>query len=138
MENDTGGPLPFEKMVADHMDAGFLENIADMIRQDKNHFSLIPFLISDQRQRVRIGAVALVETFLPGHRPEISGLIPQIALALKGPDAAARADAAYMLSVIGDPGAIPYLKEALSDGHMAVRESAAEAIRDLLPGAESL
>ncbi len=120
----------FQKMVADHMDAGFLENIIDMIKKDRGLLSLIPVLIGDDRQRVRIGAVALVETFLAGNRAEIEALIPSISAALENQNPSVRADAVYLMSLIGSK-ALPCLRLAALDEHPAVREAAAESIGEL-------
>ncbi|MDA8387843.1 MAG: HEAT repeat domain-containing protein [Nitrospiraceae bacterium] len=122
----------FVRMVADHMEAGFLENIIDMLKHDKAHFGLIPGLIADERQRVRIGALVLIETFLEKNRPEIMDLVPSICDALKNENPVVRADAAYMLSVIGDEVAINCLKNSLMDPHPIVSGAAKEAIHDIL------
>ncbi len=112
------------------MDAGFLENIIDMIKKDRGLLSLIPVLIGDDRQRVRIGAVALVETFLAGNRAEIEALIPSISAALENQNPSVRADAVYLMSLIGSK-ALPCLRLAALDEHPAVREAAAESIGEL-------
>lgn len=138
MRDNSGEPGhgsgDFEQMVADHMEAGFLENIADMLKRDKDMFYLIGFMINDKRQRVRIGAAALVEMFLCEHgcRQDILGLIPAVGNALReNPDPAARADAAYVLSVIKDVKALPFLEAALNDPHPLVREIAGQVIGEL-------
>ncbi len=120
----------FFKTVADHMDAGFLENIIDMIRRERGLLELIPVLISDERQRVRIGAVVLAETFLGENRGEIEALLPSISAALENDNPSVRADAIYLLSLIGGM-AVPYLKRAALDGHQVVREAAVEGIREI-------
>ena len=120
-------------MVADHLETGFLENIIDMLKRDKTHFSLIPGLIQDERQRVRIGALALIETFLEKNRAEIIALIPLICDALEHENPVVRADAAYMLSVIGDKSAVTCLEGSLlTDPHPVAHEAAKEAIVEIL------
>ncbi len=121
----------FARTVADHMEAGFLENIVDMLKRDTRCFGLIPSLINDERQRVRIGALVLVETFLGKDRARITGLIPSISGALKNENPIVRADAAYMLSIIGDKSAVAFLESSLADAHPAVREAAREAIEEI-------
>ena len=122
----------FAREVADHMEAGFLENIIDMLRRDRGRFGLIPGLMADERQRVRIGALALIETFLEENRAQIAGLVPAICAALKNENPVVRADAAYMLSVIGDESAVPCLEDCLLDPHPAVSDAAKEAISEIL------
>jgi HEAT repeat protein len=122
----------FEKMVADHMEAGFLENIADMLKHDRSLFRLLGYLIKDERQRVRIGAIALAEALLDDYRDEIVAEVPAIAnTLLEDPDPVRRSDAAYMLSVIKDKGALPFLEKALHDPNPAVQESAKEAMEEI-------
>ncbi|MDA8171775.1 MAG: HEAT repeat domain-containing protein [Nitrospiraceae bacterium] len=121
----------FSKMIAGHMDAGFLENIIDMIKKDRELLELVPVLINDDRQRVRIGAVALVETFLEENRNEIAALVPSISAALLNQNPSVRADAIYMLSLIGGVLALAYLKQSVLDVHPMVREAAMDTIREL-------
>ena len=116
--------------MADHMDAGFLENIIGMIKKERQLLELVPVLISDGRQRVRIGAVVLVETFLAENRSEIEALAPSISDAFENENPSVRADAVYMLSLIGG-SALPYLLQAAMDSHPVVREAALEAITEL-------
>ncbi len=118
-------------MIAGHMDAGFLENIIDMIKKDRELLELVPVLINDDRQRVRIGAVALVETFLEENRNEIAALVPSISAALLNQNPSVRADAIYMLSLIGGVLALAYLKQSVLDVHPMVREAAMDTIREL-------
>lgn len=115
------------------MDAGFLDNIIDMIKKDRGLLVLIPVLIGDDRQRVRIGAVVLVETFLDGNREEIEALVPSISAVIEsgeGKNPAVRADAVYLLSLIGE-AALPYLRKAAMDSHPVVRGAALDGIREI-------
>ncbi len=121
----------FYKTVAGHMDAGFLENIIDMIRKDRDLLDLVPVLIGDERQKVRIGAVALAETFLEGNRDDLIALVPSIAAALENKNPSVRADTVYILSLIGGSLAISYLKQAALDENPMVRQAATEAIGDI-------
>jgi HEAT repeat protein len=122
----------FIKMVADYMDAGFLENIEAMLRQDKGLFGLIPVLLRDERQRVRIGAVALIEGFLGECKAEVEGQVEKIGEILKTePDKVVKCDAIYALSVIGGGEVRLCLKAALEDPDPIIREEAREALEEL-------
>jgi len=55
------GISQMKKMIADYMENGFIGNIVDMFKHDKTLYLLIGELMSDERSRVRIGTVALVE-----------------------------------------------------------------------------
>jgi HEAT repeat protein len=119
------------KMIADYMENGFLENIVDMFRHDRGLYPLIGELLGDERSRVRIGAVALVETLKEEDAEHIASAIPGVAEKLKDPNATIRGDAAYLLGIIGHRDALPFLKEMLNDDHDLVRESVSEAIEEI-------
>ncbi|MBI4686820.1 MAG: hypothetical protein HY756_03445 [Nitrospirae bacterium] len=122
---------PDIKMIADYMENGFLENIIDMFRHDRNLFKLLGSLMADERNRVRLGVIALVEALKPQYYGELIKTIPDIAKNLKSQDAIARADAVYLMEVIGHESAIPYLKELLNDENILVREITQDAIIEL-------
>jgi len=122
------------KMIADYMENGFLENIVDMFKHDKELYLLIGDLLGDERSRVRIGAVALVETLKEEDPEHVASAIPGVADRLKDPNVTIRGDAAYLLGIIGHRDALPYLKEKLDDEHALVKESVIEAIEEIEGG----
>jgi HEAT repeat protein len=122
------------KMIADHMENGFLENIVDMFKHDRSLYPLIGDLLGDERSRVRIGAVALIETLQEEDAEHVASAIPGVAERLKDPNATIRGDAAYLLGIIGHRDALPFLKETLSDDHELVQESVKEAIEEIENG----
>jgi HEAT repeat protein len=117
--------------LADHMEAGFLENIIDMFRHDGSLLRHVPALIEDERGRVRLGAVALAEALKVTHPNDMAGIIPETARLLRHEDPVIRADAAYLLGIIGSAEAIPYLEAARHDENAAVREIIEEAIAEI-------
>jgi len=122
------------KMIADYMENGFLDNIVDMFKHDRSLYPLIGDLLGDERSRVRIGAVALVETLKKEDLEHVASAIPSIAERLKDPNATIRGDAAYLLGIIGHRDALPFLKEMLNDDHELVKESVNEAIEEIENG----
>lgn len=126
--------IDMKKLLADHMEDGFLENIIDMFRHDSGLFIHLGSLVSDERMRVRLGAVALVETLRDDHPDELRGAILSVAEALKDENPTVRADAAYVLGIIGHRDALSFLKEASDDGHPAVSEAVKEAVGDIEGG----
>lgn len=122
------------KMIADYMENGFLENIVAMFKQDRSLYPLIGELLGDERSRVRIGAVALVETLKEEGPEHLASAIPGVVEKLEDPNPTIRGDAAYLLGVIGHRDALPYLKKRLDDGHDLVRESVSEAIAEIEGG----
>jgi len=119
-------------MIADYMENGFLENIVDMFKHDGNLYALVPALMADERSRVRIGATALVDE-LKGLYPERTvSLVAGLAPLLGHGNPTLRADAAYLMEIIGSPEAVPHLEAALSgDESPAVRQVVEEAIEAL-------
>ncbi|RJQ56972.1 MAG: HEAT repeat domain-containing protein [Nitrospiraceae bacterium] len=126
-----------KKLIADYMENGFLENIIDMFKYDKKLFPLIGDMLEDERSRVRLGAVALVETLMPEHGGDIRTAIPGIAKALKNPGPTIRGDAAYLLGLIGHEEALPFLSDAIDDEHEMVKETVIEAIETIRSGAKA-
>lgn len=119
-----------KKLVADYMESGYLENIVDMFKHDKSLFYLIGKLISDERGRVRLGTVALVEILKEDFYADILTAVPSIAKVLKHPNPTVRGDAAYLLGIIGHKDALPFLSEASDkeEEHEAVMETIKESI----------
>jgi HEAT repeat protein len=122
------------KMIADYMENGFLENIVDMFKHDRGLYPLIGDLIGDERSRVRIGAIALIETLKEEDAEHVASAIPAVAERLKDSNATIRGDAAYLLGIIGHRDALTFLKETLNDDHELVKESVNEAIEEIENG----
>jgi HEAT repeat protein len=118
-------------MIAEYMEKGFLENIIDMFKHDSGLYEKLPGLISDERSRVRIGTIALVERLMDLHREEIINSIPAISALLRHPNPLVRGDTAYLFGVIGRSEAIPYLEAAREDEVKQVRDIIEETIKEL-------
>ncbi len=113
------------RLLADHMEGGFLENIVGMFRHDSSLHRHLAGLMADERGRVRLGAVALAEELSEEHGQELRAQVPALGGLLGHGDPTIRADAAYLLGVIGSPDALPYLEAAL-------REEEAGPVLDLM------
>lgn len=121
----------FTEMIADYMEKGFLDNIIDMFRYDDSLYWMIPRLLTDERIRVRIGAVALVEGLVEigfGRLRETADVIVPL---LKDPKSYLRGDSAYCIGVIGVIEHIDYLKELYNDPQADVVESAKDAVNEI-------
>jgi hypothetical protein len=116
------------KMIADHMETGFLENIVDMFKHDKSYYPFIGELLGDERMQVRIGTTALVETLMTEDLENVLSAIPGIARLLKDDNPTIRGDAAHLLGIIGHKDALPYLSDASDDKNELIRETIEEAI----------
>lgn len=120
-----------KKMLIEYMGKGFLENIIALFKTDDSLYDLIPDMLSDENMRVRLGTAALVEELMNGYRDNIRKVVPGIAALLKHDDPNVRGDAAYVLGVIKDPGAIPHLEAGLNDENAGVREVIRDALADI-------
>lgn len=129
--NETSATL---KMIADYMENGFLDNIVDMFKQDQSYYPLIGALLGDERSRVRIGTVALVETLKSGDEDALFTAIPGIAELLQDSNVTIRGDAAYLLGIIGHEAALPFLAKAAGDENALVRDAVEEAVREIKKG----
>jgi HEAT repeat protein len=126
-----------KKMVADYMEGGFLENIVAMFRQDKSLYPLIGDILGDERQRVRIGMIALVETLIDEDYGNLLTAIPGIAEQLYNENPTIRGDAAYLLGIIGHKDALQYLQEIREEEHELVKEMISESIEAIKQNALS-
>ncbi len=115
-------------MIADYMEKGFLENIIDMFKHDKGLYSIIGDILEDERSRVRLGTVALVETLKETDFDHIVTAIPGIVRPLKNQNPTIRGDTAHLLGIIGHKDALPFLLEASDDENEMVREIVGESI----------
>ena len=118
-------------MIADYMETGFLENISEMFRQDPTLFSHLPYLMSDLRGRVRLGTAALAEGLMPEFKRELRAQIPGLASVLGQDHPTVRADAVYLMGLIGGPEALSYLEHRGADADPRVRALIAETIEEL-------
>lgn len=119
-------------MIGDYMETGFLENIIDMFKHDSSLYPLIGELMTDERVRVRLGMSALVETLKTEDHENIQKAVPNILLLLKNKEAVIRADAAYLLGIIGNEEALSALQELADiEENTEVKTIAKEAIEDI-------
>lgn len=124
-------PSALKKLIADHMENGFLENIIDMFKHDASLYAYAGELMKDERLGVRIGVSALIETLREEDPENISKAIPSLLPLLKDQNPIRRSDAAYLLGMIGNKDAIPFLREVENDENENVRIIVREAIEEI-------
>jgi HEAT repeat protein len=117
-------------MLIEYMGRGFLDNIIAMFRQDASLCRFIAAMLGDDNIRVRLGATALAEE-LARERRQLSGAVPGLIELLRHENPTIRGDAASVLGIIKDAGAIAALQEALRDSHPGVREAARDALAEI-------
>lgn len=131
MESFNFDPSILKKLIADHMEDGYLENIIDMFKHDSSLYEYVGELMTDKRLRVRIGVSALIETLREEDPENVSKAIPSLLPLLKEHDPIRRGDAAHILGMIGNKDAIPFLKEIENDEDENVRTIVKEAIEEI-------
>jgi HEAT repeat protein len=131
MEGTRIETFDLKKMIADYMENGCLDNIVDMFKYDKALYEYIRDLLTDERMRVRIGTVALLETLKKEDPEDTKKVVPSILPLLKDQNPVVRGDAAYLLGIIGDKSIVPFLEEVINDEDSNVRMIAGEAIDDI-------
>lgn len=119
------------KMICDHMEKGFLENIIDMLKHDKALYPSINDMVKDERLRVRIGATALVEELVKDRKDSLVEFIPEISKLLEDPNPTIRGDGANLLGIIKHSNALPFLNSKYDDTDAAARAAIREAIEDI-------
>jgi HEAT repeat protein len=120
-----------QKMLADYMENGLLDNIIDMFKYDKTLYGHIPGLMTDERLRVRIGTIALLEALANEDAVNRGEAIRYIIPLLQNDNQLIRGDAAYILGMIGDMETIPSLEAILNSDDPNVRTITQEAIQDI-------
>jgi len=127
--NQTNQEL--EEMIADYMEKGFLDNIIDMFKYDKELHKVITKLIRDERIRVRMGAIALIESLKEMGAENIEDIADSLLPLLEDENPVVRGDAAYSLGIIGFKKHIPFLRSLLNDENLNVREIAQDSVKDI-------
>jgi len=131
MEHREPDTFDMQKMIADYMENGMLDNIVDMFKHDKGLYDYIPALLTDERIRVRIGTIALLEALAVEDGGNTREAIRVLLPLLGESSPLVQGDAAYVLGLIGNAETIPYLEELLSSENSDVRMIAEEAIQDI-------
>lgn len=120
-----------QKMIADYMENGLLDNIIDMFKYDKTLYDYLPGFMRDARLRVRIGTIALLETLVKEDVGNIGKAVLSLIPLLKDENPLVRGDVAYVLGLIGNTDTIPFLEEISDTADSNVRMIVQEAIQDI-------
>ncbi|MBF0567656.1 MAG: hypothetical protein HQK95_02195 [Nitrospirae bacterium] len=115
-------------MIADYMEKGFLDNIIDMFKYEPEVYPAALRLMGDERMRVRIGAIALLESLAGMNFVHLGEIADSIAPLLKSQTTLIRGDAAYGLGIIGVKRHIPQLQCLLNDEIPDIVETAIDSI----------
>jgi hypothetical protein len=121
-----------KQMLMEYMEKGFLENIVALFKTDVALYEFIPGMLSDGNMKVRLGTAALVEELAGAHSAELKTIVPGLTALLTHDNPNVRGDAAYVLGIIRDRSARVALRAALNDENPGVRESARDALEEIL------
>ena len=131
MEHARTETFDMRQMIADYMENGCLDNIVDMFKHDESLYAYTGDLLKDERMRVRIGVIALMETLKKEAPGKVKKALPPILPLLKEQNPVVMGDAAYVLGIIGDKEAVPFLKEIANAEDANVRLIVKEALDDI-------
>ncbi len=123
----------FENMLFDYLDNGYLENIITFFEHEPNEMHLIPRMLQDERIRIRVGALAIIESLKEKYPERLKEIVPLILnILLNANEKNIRGDAAYALEIIADPSTKKALEEAYyQEEDEQVREFIQDAINKL-------
>jgi HEAT repeat protein len=119
-------------MIADYMEKGFLDNIIDMFKYEPDIYAVTPRLISDERIRVRLGAIALLESLAEIGFARLGEIADSIEPLLRSENTLIRGDAAYGLGIVGFNRHVPGLEALLEDDNPDIAEAALDSIAAIM------
>ncbi|HHW20261.1 HEAT repeat domain-containing protein [Thermodesulfovibrio thiophilus] len=122
----------FEEMLFDYLDNGYLENIITFFEHDPEQIYLIPKMIKDERIRIKVGAIAIIEEIKEKNPEVLKKIVPSLIDLLESSEKNIRGDAAYALEIIADPDSRDALLEALNkEQDTQVREFIEDALKSI-------
>ncbi|HQD36045.1 MAG TPA: HEAT repeat domain-containing protein [Thermodesulfovibrio thiophilus] len=122
----------FEEMLFDYLDNGYLENIITFFEHDPEQIYLIPKMIKDERIRIKVGAIAIIEEIKEKNPEVLKKIVPSLIDLLESSEKNIRGDAAYALEIIADPDSRDALLEALNkEQDPQVREFIEDALKSI-------
>ncbi|MES0338155.1 MAG: HEAT repeat domain-containing protein [Candidatus Magnetobacterium sp. LHC-1] len=130
--DSSGNQHGLEAMIADYMEKGFLDNIIDMLRYDAGMYGVVAALLRDERLRVRIGAIALVEALKEQGLEIVQDIADNIVPLLSDDSPNVRGDVAYAFGIIGQERHIVPLQGLLTDENTEVAQTAQDSIDSIL------
>ncbi|MBF0345229.1 MAG: HEAT repeat domain-containing protein [Nitrospirae bacterium] len=121
-----------ETMIADYMEKGFLDNIIDMLKYEPGMYGVVARLLRDERLRVRLGAIALIETLKEQGLEITKDIADCLIPLLVHDDPNVRGDTAYAFGIIGQRRHVSSLEGLLGDKDLEVAQTAKESIDYIL------
>ncbi len=116
------------KTIAEFVEAGHVENIMAMFRQDSTSFRFCGELLKDERFMVRMGVVLLFEQLAMEDSNQVALALPSLKPLLAHEEAYVRGEAVTVLTIIDTPEVKELLTPLLADPEAQIRE----IVRDYL------
>lgn len=117
------------KTIADFIEAGHVENIVSMFKQEKEYYQYAGQLIRDERFMVRMGMAVLFEELAAARPQDVSLAVPSLLAVLEEETPYMRGDAATLLGIIGTDAAKEEIRKLLNDPDSQVKEIAADILQ---------
>lgn len=119
------------KLLSDSLEQGLAENIISLCRKEPEHIYYISDLLVDERARVRLGAMILIEALFEEHNSYFYVILKEVWRLLDSKNDIIRGDAAYALSLMRFQDSIEVLKMHADDSNSNVREIIEESLEEL-------
>lgn len=119
------------EFMADKLIEGDFDNVLLLFKQVPTFFNLLPFLIEDERFRVRTGTHLLLEELAALAVPQLHQAAEFISPLLKHENDQVRGDAVSAMEIVGSSRDVPLLRQLLEDKNPQVAQLAEEAIEEI-------
>lgn len=111
-----------QKVIADFLDQGHVENIVAMFRREPKYYEWAGKILSDERFSVRLGISVLFEELRAIQPDKLPLAIPSLVQLLRSEEPVLRGEAVSVLGIIGTKEAMTAIQHLHSDPSPQVRE----------------
>lgn len=118
------------KTIGEFIEAGHVENIVAMFRQDPSSYRFCGELLKDERFMVRMGVVLLFEELAPEQPDQVAAAIPYLQPLLTSEEAYVRGEAVTVLTIIDTPEVADLISPLLADPESQIRDIVRDYLAD--------
>lgn len=127
---ESGATDSFTAVLDSMIKSGRAEDAGALLSREGRPEAILPLYFSKEFSS-RMGALVAMEQALEADPHSLDPIVPDLTTVLSQDDIGLRGDTAELLGKIGNPAALPALRQALKDPNPDVREAVEEAL-DLL------
>ncbi len=102
-----------------------------MFKHDKTLYPITAKLIKDERLRVRLGAIALIESLKEINAEDLDVIADSVIPLLHDENPVIRGDTAHSLGIVGMKRHIEFLEKLLDDNNSDVRDAIKDSIEEI-------